>query len=119
MSLTFGSLFAGVDRKGFIVVETRTIKFTQFMRPDGHAVDTYWSPQSPIDDSIFDMVYALTERGALFELEMLSTGEVAMYCGLPDDEQPMSQLVCQNGTEVHEAVQHLIREAYAQLERAT
>lgn len=95
--------------------ELRSIKFTQFMRPNGHPVAVYWSPRVPVDDSVFEMAYELMRRGAVFEIEMLTTGEISMECGFPDDESPLSSVICEDGPNVHESVQTLIRHAHARL----
>ena len=86
----------------------RSIYFTQYMRPSGAKKSN--SIERP--DDIADMADALVKIGMTFSIEVLSTGVIAMYCEDPCDEDTSYMRLCDNGPEVLEAVDELIREAY-------
>lgn len=83
------------------------IKFTQFVRPRGdkRAVEFNASPGAEA------LAKELVGAGWSFECEVLMNGEVHLDCC--DEEEQLSNQVCENGPEVVVAVERLIKSAHA------
>jgi len=84
------------------------IPFTQYLLPDGRT-----RPEE-IDRSpeIEAMACALIADGCVFEIEMLSTGEISLE--VLHGAQSLAGRVCANGPAVPKAVDAIVREAHAQ-----
>jgi hypothetical protein len=83
---------------------TRSLTFTQYLRPDGR--------QQPVSidvpQNVYDAAAVLQSRGLRFECEMLTTGEVSLTIHDPIKEQDVDSRVVPNGPGVPGAVHDLI-----------
>ena len=91
----------------------RTIKFTQYLRPDGRRITVDYEPQEDVPDEVFDMADVLVSNGAKLECEELRTGHASFTCERGDDL--LAHVVCKNGPDAVKAVQDLIRKAHTEL----
>jgi hypothetical protein len=83
-------------------METREIKFTQFLMPDGR-------PTPVIIDRpahIADLADRIVSRGYRFECEMLPTREISLT--ITNDEADAAIEVVPNGPEVPRAIDRMI-----------
>jgi hypothetical protein len=80
------------------------IEFTQYLRPDGRTRKIYIERSEPI----VQMARVIQAEGYCFECEELMTGMVSLT--ISDGEQDVAIEVCQNGPEVVEAVDRMIKE---------
>jgi hypothetical protein len=86
-----------------------SIKFTQFLRPDGKQVPT----EIDMPDEVEKMAHELILAGCRFEIEELSTGVIHMDCTMRGGEGPLALELCDNGPPVLEAVERLVRESHS------
>jgi hypothetical protein len=85
------------------------IQFTQFLRPTGRPVDVEIERPGEIEG----LADALVGIGAKFEVEVLSTGLVSFECLLHGDDDPLlSNQLCENGPEVPDIVDDLVKRAH-------
>jgi hypothetical protein len=84
-----------------------SIKFTQFLMPDGR--------RTPVTIDRPDEIEALAEEvikgGGSFEIEVLSTGVVSITCEDHGREETLAHELCENGPPVPAAVDRVVREA--------
>ncbi len=85
------------------------IPFTQYKLPDGHAETI--SVDRPAD--IEEKANAVIAAGGIFEIEILTTGEVSMEVMLHGE--PLAGELCENGPAVPPAVDRLVNAAYAKV----
>lgn len=81
-----------------------SIKFTQFLRPNGKSITV----EVDMPEDIDKMAHQLIENGYRFEIEQLTTGEVHMDCSKLQ-EDPVAVELCQNGPPVIEAINRLVK----------
>lgn len=93
----------------------RSIRFTQYLMPDGRQKPIWFYPSEDVPDEVFDMADTLSLNGARFEAEMLSNGSISMTCHTDDPDDPLSHVVCTNGPQVVHGVQQLVRQAHTEL----
>lgn len=80
------------------------IKFTQYMRPDGHPIEAFIDrPQA-----VFDKAEQIIDAGYVFESEHLMTGNVSVTISDPDKEEDLAIRIISNGPEVIEAIDDMI-----------
>lgn len=97
-------------------VNTTRVPFMQFLRPNGERRPT--SIDRPPD--IVELSGKLIRAGYRFQIEELMTGQVSMTCS-PRDEDEQDELgdlaheICNNGPEVPERVDKLVRDAIIEL----
>lgn len=88
------------------------IRFTQFLRPDGRQVETTIDRPPEIEA----MASAVVAQGVRLEIEVLRTGEVSLEAVDLELEDSLACELCDNGPEVPEAVDRLVREAHRRLQ---
>ena len=81
------------------------IPFTQYLRPNGQAVDIYF--QAP--DHVFLKAEQLIADGFKFEVEVLTTGEISLT--VSDGEEDIAIELCPNGPGIEKHVEALVDEA--------
>lgn len=86
-----------------------TIPFTQFLMPDGRQKEV--SIDRP--EAIGTLARGLIDHGCVFEIEMLSTGEISME--VMHGENSIAAEICLNGPEVPKAVDRLVEQAILNL----
>jgi len=79
------------------------IPFTQYMRPLGAPKPV--TIERPND--IEALAYKVIEKGGKFEIEVLTTGDISMSCAY--EEEDVEIIICNNGPEVPEAVDKLVK----------
>jgi hypothetical protein len=84
--------------------------FTQYLRPHGRPQEVEIARPADIEQ----LAAAVRVRGFAFEIEVLTTGEINMDC-CNEDEQLCCE-VCDNGPQVPDAVDRLVRQAHKILE---
>lgn len=86
----------------------RSIKFTQYLRPHGRAVEQYIA----VDDELADMADRIIAHGFAFSMELLTTGQVALYIDAlyPRPEVTVVTEICPNGPEVPIRIRKMISE---------
>jgi hypothetical protein len=86
-----------------------SIPFTQYLRPKGKR------KRVVIDrpDEIEDMANELYDLGFHFEVEILQTGQVSMSVFDTHEGVNVASVICENGPEVGESVDKLVRRAHA------
>ena len=86
----------------------RSIEFTQYMRPSGRAVLQYIQ----VDDELADMADRIIARGFVFSMELLTTGDVALYIDDPHSNPDVTVVteICPNGPEVPIRIRKMISE---------
>jgi hypothetical protein len=95
--------------------DVRSIKFTQYLMPDGRQKPIWFYPSEDVPIEVFDMADALILNGAAFEAEMLPTGDISLTCRTDDPDDPLSHIVCTNGPQVVFGVQQLVRQAHTEM----
>jgi hypothetical protein len=90
-------------------MQTREIKFTQFLMPDGRPTPIFIARPEPIA-SLADAIVA---RGYRFEAEMLPTREISLT--IADDDGDAAIEIVPNGPEVPKAVDRMIEQFVAAL----
>jgi hypothetical protein len=88
-----------------------SIPFIQFLRPDGRRK----AVEIDMPEEVENLAATLIEAGCRFEIEELTTGMVNMECML--ENYCVAGELCPNGPPVPDAVEKLIRNAYARLDR--
>lgn len=83
------------------------IKFTQYVLPHGKMKEI----TVEMSEEISTLAQKLVEKGARFEIEVLSTGHIHMDCSFPSDDGPLSTKLCPNGPGVRLAVEELVKDA--------
>lgn len=83
------------------------IRFVQYMRPDGHQKLIYIT----IDEDYDRRANVILNEGFVFEIEVLTTGEVSMT--ISNDEADLFIEICENGPAVVEHVKKLIDNFYS------
>lgn len=88
-----------------------SIPFTQYLRPDGEKRSVEIDRPADIET----MARQLIADGARFEIEELTTLEISMTCDVVGEEDfdVLAHEVCQNGPPVLDAVDRLVRRAFA------
>ena len=87
------------------------IPFTQFLLPDGRQkAVTIDRPRE-----VAERVQFMIKMGCRFEIEMLSTGEISLAVEHGDDTYAIE--IVPNGPEVPLAVDRIVRDGYAQMQR--
>ena len=81
----------------------KTIKFTQYLLPDGRTKEVFID----VEDEIGEKAEKFIEDGGKFEIEMLTTGDISMTAVWRDED--ISIEVVKNGPEVISAVDNLIK----------
>ena len=81
------------------------IPFTQYLRPNGRAVDIYF--QAP--DHVFLKAEQLIADGFKFEVEVLTTGEISLT--VSDGEEDIAIELFPNGPGIEKHVEALVDEA--------
>ena len=84
---------------------TASVPVTQFMRPNGRQVPNSMSTTPELAELAKKVIAA----GYRFEAEVLMTGEVSLDCCNLDKQ--LAWQICNNGPEVHNAVDTVIRDA--------
>lgn len=84
-----------------------SIPFTQYLRPTGQPKAVEVDRPDAIERKARDLIAA----GCVFEIEVLTTGEVSMTCERGDDV--LAIRVCQNGPPVLVNVDAIVEEAAA------
>jgi hypothetical protein len=87
-----------------------SIPFTQYLMPDGRTRAVSISRPPEVEAAAL----RLQTAGALFECEMLTTGEISFSVEQTDDEGETAVLasaICPNGPEVLLAVDQIVAEA--------
>lgn len=90
----------------------RGIRFTQYLRPHGHPVPVWIDMPAPVEE----MAKAVVAAGGIFEIEVLTTGQVSMSVekrGYSCDDHVAE--LCPNDAAVPDAVERLVRRAHARL----
>jgi len=88
------------------------ISFTQFMRPRGHQITV------DIDrpEDIARKARQLNDAGYVFEIEVLTTGEISMeVVKSTDNEQVLANEICTNGPQVPICVDRMVNSAYEKI----
>lgn len=85
---------------------TRFIRFTQYLRPNGHKEVVF----APMPEGYSDKVAAILASNSAFEAEVLGTGIVSLT--VTDHTRDFAIELCPNGPEVQEALKRLIDGAY-------
>ena len=80
-----------------------SIPFTQFLRPNGRPRQVAIA----MPDDLENIAWKLIGRGARFEIEVLTTGEIYMEC-LAKDSLLLANQLCTNGPPVVEAIKELL-----------
>lgn len=91
------------------------IPFTQYLLPDGRKRPVKWECTSHEQEI---KAQSLLDAGAIFECEMLQTGQVSLTCELKDNDGEMQTLaheICANNPEVVEAVARLVESAHEKM----
>ena len=82
------------------------IPFTQYLRPNGRAVDIYFQ----VPDHVFLKAEQLIADGFKFEAEVLTTGEVSLT--VSDGEKDIAIELCPNdGSGIEKHVEALVDES--------
>jgi len=81
-----------------------SIKFTQFLRPDGRQKVVYID----LDSATEELAMKIVEEGYRFEVEELSTGQISM--SISNDDEDAALRVCNNGPEVPLTIVKMITE---------
>lgn len=86
----------------------RSIEFTQYMRPSGRPVLQYIQ----VDDELADMADRIIAHGFVFSMELLTTGDVALYIDDPFSSPDVTVVteICPNGPEVPIRIRKMISE---------
>jgi hypothetical protein len=90
-----------------------SIPFTQFMRPDGRQVPVTIDRPKEIEDTAKRLIAA----GYRLEIEHLMTNAVSMEVIRPSGEDSLAMEICANGAQVPMAVDKMILDAQAELNR--
>ena len=88
------------------------IPFTQYLLPDGRTKTVHWVCKS--EDQERKAKLRVKAR-AIFECEMLGTGDVSLTCEREDHEgqpQTLAHEICSNDKSVVDAVEKLINIAF-------
>lgn len=92
-----------------------SIVFTQYLRPDGRRLQTEITRSEEVET----LAFCLAALGVRFESEVLArTGEVSLEAIRDDPNDPgelesLAAEICPNGPAVGDAVDKLIRDAWA------
>jgi hypothetical protein len=86
-----------------------SIKFTQFLRPNGKPVPT----EIEMPENIEKMAHELINAGCRFEIEELGTGVIHMDCTMKGSEGPLALELCENGPPIVEAVERLVKDSHS------
>lgn len=87
-----------------------SIPFTQYLRPDGDKRHVEIDRPGDVELLAQRLLYAK----AKFDIEELRTGEISMTCEMDCLNDPVLAIeVCQNGPPVVDAVDRLVRNAFA------
>jgi len=92
-----------------------SILFTQYLRPFG--IPRPMKIDRPPD--IEKMAQAIIAKGMVFEVEELTTGDVSLTIGDKVKEEDIAIQLCENGPAVPEAVDKLVKEGFAYINRET
>lgn len=92
--------------------ESMSIRFTQFLRPDGRQRPMDIDRPAPIEQ----MAAELARNGYGFEIEILLTEEISMEVCDGDDDSLACE-ICVNGPAVPAAVDRMITAAHKEAER--
>lgn len=90
----------------------RSIRFTQYLMPDGTQKPIWFYPSEDVPIEVFDLADSLVLNGEVFEAEMLPTGHISLTCHTDDVDDPLSHVICTNGPQVVHGVQQLVRQAH-------
>ena len=85
-----------------------TIPFTQYLRPDGRKRRVFFD----VLGDVAEQSKAIIDRGWLFEVEELTTGEVSLTVFDPESQVNVSIEVVRNGPEVVSAIDRLVLISY-------
>ena len=85
------------------------ISLTQFIRPHGHKREI----TALVPEGCQKMVDKLLENEYKFSCEVLTTGEVALYCGKTEETEILH--LSTNDDKVNLALKRLVLDAYQQL----
>lgn len=90
------------------------ITFTQFMRPRGH--EAYVQIDRPED--IGQKARQLNDAGYVFEIEVLTTGEISMeVVNSKDTDESLAGEICANGPGVPGYVDRMITNAFDKMNK--
>jgi hypothetical protein len=92
-----------------------SIKFTQYLRPNGRRETiTVDRPQE-----IEDKANRIIETGFVFEAEVLTTGHVSLTVADREAEEDVAIRICTNGPIVLDKIDEMISETYERIENGT
>jgi len=89
-----------------------TIRFTQYLRPDGRQRTVYFECDNP---EVTAKAKDIERRGFIFECEELMNGMVSLTINDLHEEEDLAMELVMNGPGVPGAVEKLVKEFHAEM----